>query len=119
MTDSNTFSDNMDWNEFQAWAMSKMKKDTISKMQACAALGISGEAGEFSDLVKKELFHNKPCKAQAKAMELGDVLFYVAVNARLWGIPLELVMKSVRSKLDARYPDGFDQARAHAHAEQT
>ena len=45
-----------------------------------AALGLSGETGEFNDHVKKLIFHNKELteeRRDAMIKELGDVMWYV------------------------------------------
>jgi NTP pyrophosphatase (non-canonical NTP hydrolase) len=105
-----------DWDDFQTWVMSKARKfEDESKNLNCFALGLAGEAGEFADLIKKHLYHDRPSTAQEKAVELGDILFYVAGNASLWGIPMSLVVREVMNKLDSRYPNGFTPERAHAH----
>jgi NTP pyrophosphatase (non-canonical NTP hydrolase) len=42
------------------------------------ALGLTGEAGEVADLIKKAVFHRHPFDREALIKELGDVLWYVA-----------------------------------------
>lgn len=71
------------------------------------ALGLTGEAGEFADLVKKEEFHGHSVNRDEKVKELGDVLWYLSQQARVNGITLEEVAQGNIDKLKARYPEGF------------
>lgn len=71
-----------------------------------AALGVGGEAGEVVDLVKKELYHDKPVDPDEMMLEVGDVLFYLARIARDYGFTLEEAAEAVNRKLLKRRPDG-------------
>lgn len=77
-----------------------------------AAIGLPGEAGEFSEVVKKIVFHNKPYNEENITLlkkELGDVIWYwtqacLALNVD----PNEIISDNV-TKLESRYPGGkFD-----------
>lgn len=52
------------------------------------ALGISGEAGEVTDYIKKVVFHGHELDKRKMALELGDVLWYLAYIAKVIDIPL-------------------------------
>jgi len=41
-----------------------------------AALGLNGEAGEVSEIIKKHLLHGKELNMEHLKEELGDVLWY-------------------------------------------
>lgn len=71
-------------------------------------LGLSGEVGEFTDMVKKWIFHEKPLDAEHAQKEMGDVLWYVAMICHSFGWDMERIMQMNIDKLKARYPDGFD-----------
>lgn len=71
------------------------------------ALGLAGEAGEVADLTKKMIFHKHPYDAEKFLDELGDCLWYLAVNAHAHGYTLEEVMEFNINKLRTRYPEGF------------
>lgn len=43
------------------------------------ALGLVGEAGECSELIKKHVFHNHALDREDLQAELGDVLWYAAI----------------------------------------
>lgn len=85
-----------------------------------AALGLMGEGGEYADLVKKIAFHNAPIGGAVGhdnndklKKELGDLAYYLAVNARLWGWDLSQILAANVHKLNARYPEGFSAERSN------
>lgn len=84
----------------------------VHDLLACWALGVTGEAGEFADLIKKHLYHGHPLDREKIAQELGDVLWYVSVAARALGFNLSEIAEGNLSKLCRRYPDGFSAERS-------
>ncbi|MBA3824824.1 MAG: nucleoside triphosphate pyrophosphohydrolase family protein [Ktedonobacterales bacterium] len=77
------------------------------------ALGLTGEAGEVADLLKKALFHQRdPVAAlplatrDALLSELGDVLWYLTLLASCFDWSLIDVMTANVLKLRARCPQG-------------
>jgi len=81
-----------------------------------AADGLSAEAGEFMEVVKKITFQGKPYdEANIFHMkrELGDVMWYFANACLALKLdPYEIIEENVR-KLEARYPGGkFDITRS-------
>jgi len=108
----------MNWNEYQAWVVSKMRKD-LGPMDLAKnmALGLAGEAGECADHIKKGAYHGKPIDRNKMTKELGDTLFYLAGLAAVNQIELADVVQGNVLKLEARYPNGFDPLRAHAPGE--
>ena len=71
-------------------------------------LGLTGEAGECADIIKKHLHHGHELDVEHLKKELGDVLWYVAVGCEILGTTMEEVMQMNIDKLKARYPEGFD-----------
>lgn len=71
-------------------------------------LGLSGEAGEFNDMVKKWIFHEKPLNIDHAQKEVGDILWYIAMICHSFGWDMNQIMQINIDKLKARYPDGFD-----------
>ncbi len=83
-----------------------------------AAMGMCGEAGEASELVKKYAYHGHAIDTEHLARELGDVLWYVSYMAYLFGYPLGKIMAMNQEKLSKRYPDGkFDAERSRNREE--
>lgn len=78
-----------------------------------AALGLTGEAGEFANLVKKLTAHGHlEIDETTLSDELGDVLWYLAEAATACGLSLEKIALENIAKLRRRYPDGFSQERS-------
>jgi NTP pyrophosphatase (non-canonical NTP hydrolase) len=73
-----------------------------------AALGLSGEIGEFNDLLKKWVFHQKEIDVEHAKKELGDIMWYVAMMCQSFGWELNDILQMNIEKLKLRYPDGFD-----------
>lgn len=83
-----------------------------------AAMGMCGEAGEASELIKKYAYHGHTIDTEHLARELGDVLWYVSYLAHLFGYPLGRIMVMNQEKLAKRYPDGkFDADRSRNREE--
>jgi len=77
-----------------------------------AAVGMSAEAGEFQEIVKKMLFQGKPWTEDNKEhliIELGDIMWYVAQACMALGVGIDDVVWKNTMKLAKRYPSGgFD-----------
>ena len=73
-----------------------------------AVLGISGEAGELTDLVKKSVVYHQPLDLQKLKEELGDLFHYTAMLLSSQGWSFEEVFDDNVTKLQTRYPNGFN-----------
>ena len=86
-----------------------------------AALGISAEAGEFTEIVKKILLQGKPYNEDNvfhMKRELGDLCWYLAQACMALDISFEEVLEMNYQKLSARYPEGsFDVYRSENRVE--
>jgi NTP pyrophosphatase (non-canonical NTP hydrolase) len=74
-----------------------------------AAVGMSAEAGEFTEIVKKMVFQGKPVNEENLfhlKRELGDIIWYVSQACIGLDISLEEVIQMNFEKLSARYPEG-------------
>ena len=74
-----------------------------------AALGMSAEAGEFTEVVKKILLQGKPYDLQNQfhlKRELGDICWYLAQACMALDTNFEEVLQMNYEKLSARYPEG-------------
>ena len=99
-------------NEYQELAL-RTEPESIKRLGLLTritqgALGLTGEAGEVADLVKKHSFQGHKFDSEYMAKELGDVAWYLAVSADAIGYKLEDIFKMNIAKLEARYPDGFE-----------
>ena len=80
-----------------------------------AAMGICAEGGEFTEVVKKCVFQGKPMDEHTVyhlKRELGDIMWYIAQGCIALEIPLEDIIWMNIEKLEARYPNGFEQFRS-------
>jgi len=82
-----------------------------------AAFGLSGEVGEFNDMLKKWVFHEKELDVVHAKKELGDIMWYVAMMCHSFGWELDEILQMNVDKLKARYPQGFDVALANNRKE--
>ena len=82
-----------------------------------AALGLNGEAAEFSELIKKCIFQGKEYDDTTKNKlkdELSDVMWYIAQGCIALDISIEELMDINMAKLKDRYPKGFDKDKSNA-----
>lgn len=80
-----------------------------------ASIGLSSETGEFNEIVKKILFQGKEFNEAERyhmKRELGDILWYLSNAASALGYDLEDIIVTNISKLEQRYPNGFEVSRS-------
>ena len=86
-----------------------------------AAFGMSAEAGEFTEVVKKIILQGKPYTEENifhMKRELGDLCWYLAQACMALDITFEEVLEMNYEKLSARYPEGsFDVYRSENRVE--
>jgi len=85
-----------------------------------AALGISAEGGEFTEIVKKCIFQGKPMDEHTifhMKRELGDVMWYIAQACIALDSSFEEIIYMNTEKLESRYPNGFDAFRSNNRKE--
>ena len=100
----------MTGNEYQALASRTTRSDLPADFQgAIYALGLTGEAGEVADLLKKHYGHGHPLDKDKLAKELGDTMWYISVLASHFDLSLDSIMEGNIAKLKARYPEGFSE----------
>jgi NTP pyrophosphatase (non-canonical NTP hydrolase) len=74
-----------------------------------AAFGLSAEAGEFTEVVKKIILQGKPYSDENvfhMKRELGDLCWYLAQACMALDITFEEILQMNYEKLSARYPEG-------------
>ena len=69
------------------------------------ALGLTGEAGEVSEKIKK-LFRDNRIDDDAVLRELGDVLFYTVALSNIFGGSLIKIIELNMEKLNERVKNG-------------
>jgi len=79
---------------------------------AVACLGLTGEAGEVGDYIKKVVGHGHRLDKEVVAKELGDVMWYVAEICSALKLDMGEVASGNVKKLERRYPDGFSKERS-------
>ena len=77
-----------------------------------AALGLTAESGEFTEVVKKIVFQGKPYNEENvfhMKRELGDICWYIAQACMALDTTFDELIEMNVDKLKARYPGGeFD-----------
>ena len=77
-----------------------------------AAVGMSAESGEFTEIVKKMIFQGKPVNEENLfhlKRELGDIMWYVAQACMALDTDFNEIIEMNVEKLKSRYPGGeFD-----------
>lgn len=86
-----------------------------------AAYGLSAEAGEFTEVVKKIFLQGKPYNEENvfhMKRELGDLCWYLAQACMALDTNFREIMEMNYEKLSARYPEGaFDVYRSENRVE--
>ena len=80
-----------------------------------ASIGLSGEVGEFNDIVKKCFFQGKEMDEDVVThlkSELGDVMWYIAQGCIALDTTIEELIDINTAKLESRYPGGFSMFRS-------
>jgi NTP pyrophosphatase (non-canonical NTP hydrolase) len=67
---------------------------------------LCGESGEFADHVKKHIAQGHALSPRQLALELGDVMWYVAIAATVLGYDLSEIAAMNEVKLAKRFADG-------------
>ena len=82
----------------------KLIKKLPEALHAChIAMGISGEAGELTDAIKREYIYNKPRDCENVIEELGDLEFYLQAAYTHYGLTRAEVLQANALKLEKRY----------------
>ena len=96
----------MNFNEYQ---QASRKYDKSVGTDWYYTLGLTGEAGEVAEIIKKSyriVPFRKDVDAHGLAFELGDVLWYLAALADKYGFTLDDIAIMNLAKLEARSNPG-------------
>ena len=81
------------------------------------AIGVSGEAGELLDAIKKFAIYQKPLDFTNLVEELGDIEFYLEGIRQAFSLDREDILKANIVKLRKRYGERYTNAAAIARAD--
>jgi NTP pyrophosphatase (non-canonical NTP hydrolase) len=109
---------------YQTWAAGKWNDRGLNtalprpvvELMLNATVGVAGEVGELTEIVKKLAFHNLDYTQELDdkiRKELGDIAYYWVTLCRLFGMHSVEVLETNVRKLNARYPAGFDEQRSN------
>lgn len=84
--------------------LSTITPDQLTRLHA--VVGVSGEAGELLDAVKKETMYNKKPDIENIIEELGDLEFYMEALRQAYDITREQTIRANIAKLGVRYSSG-------------
>lgn len=94
-------------NQYQQQAMRTAKMLPHRDNLIHFALGLTGEAGELADAIKKHVVYGRELDKINVIEELGDILWMVALACETLDVPMQDVADANIGKLRARYPQGF------------
>jgi NTP pyrophosphatase (non-canonical NTP hydrolase) len=104
-------------------ALAKPGDDIIKTLSAKKAhllhmaVGISGEAGELLDAIKKHVIYNKPIDIENVKEELGDLLFYIQGIYNAIDVTQDEILAMNKEKLSVRYKNGYSDKAAQERAD--
>lgn len=98
----------MEWKKYERLAIVTSNKDLTKEQQlANAVMGLNGEIGEVTDIIKKHLYQGHKLDTEHIQEELGDILWYLALLTNELNIDLDQIKQDNIDKLRARFPEGF------------
>lgn len=72
------------------------------------AIGVSTEAGELLDIIKRRMIYSKPFCREHIIEEVGDILHYLTYIAEAMHFSFEDAMEANMRKIKVRYPNKFN-----------
>ena len=110
--DGTTSDPSKEYSDFIDRLIELQSEDFATERLLTAAVGMSAEAGEFTEIVKKIVFQGKPINNENLfhlKRELGDIMWYVAQACMALDTDFNEIIEMNVEKLKARYPGGeFD-----------
>lgn len=97
----------MNFKEYQDNAIKTAKTGDFHFNLIHAAMGLAGEAGEFTDCVKKYAIYGQTLDSKNAAEELGDILWFIALACNTLGVNMAEIAQQNITKLQARYPEKY------------
>lgn len=89
---------------YKDFVRSLIKKFEDERLEHChAAMGITGEAGELSDAIKRHVIYGKEADRKNIVEELGDLEFFMENIRWMYGISRQETLQENANKLADRY----------------
>lgn len=95
---------NNEFATYQQLAMRTAKPLPVQDDLLHAALGLTGEAGEFADCIKKHWVYGQALDRENAIEEIGDLLWFCALACNALDIDMGQVAAMNIDKLRKRYP---------------
>ena len=73
-----------------------------------AIIGITSEAGELTDIIKKVKMYHQQLDKVNLIEEAGDIMWYLAVLSKATGVSFEEIWKKNIDKLKIRWPEKYN-----------
>ena len=110
--DEVTSQESKNYSDFSARLADLQTQEFPTERLLTAAVGMSAESGEFTQIIKKIIFQGKPVNQENifhLKRELGDIMWYVMQACIGLDVSLDEVVEMNVDKLMKRYPGGaFD-----------
>jgi NTP pyrophosphatase (non-canonical NTP hydrolase) len=110
--DEVTSQESKNYSDFSARLADLQTQEFPTERLLTAAVGMSAESGEFTEIIKKIIFQGKPVNQENifhLKRELGDIMWYVMQACIGLDVSLDEVVEMNVDKLMKRYPGGaFD-----------
>ena len=91
---------------FDAFLTAIAEADEDIHMLLGAGIGLSGEVGEFNEILKKHVWQGREFDADHAKKELGDIYWYFALACKALDTTPEEIEKLITDKLMKRYEGG-------------
>ena len=85
---------------------------SIEEQMKNASMGLTGEAGEVVDIIKKYAYQGHELEIEELIDELGDVIYYLCWLCILLQIDFSEICFNNMNKLTKRYPNSFEAERS-------
>lgn len=85
---------------------------SLKEALTLGSMGLTGEAGEVSEMIKKNVFYDKPIDKTKMVEEMGDLLWYFTHLLITFDLSMKEVEQANMDKLSKRFPNGFSKTDA-------
>lgn len=97
----------MNFQEYQQNAIKTAKAGDFKFNLVHAAMGLAGEAGEFTDCVKKYAIYGQSLDRKNAVEELGDLMWFIALACDTLQVSMADIATQNIEKLAKRYPEKY------------